>query len=106
VPDSVESGWAYDAANQLIGGGIRDNRFYAFDPIARHWQERVIAVVSDAVSEVGSVAYHALDYAPLDNVFIFLSDAGGGGADRTWAYRFAGAALFADGFESGDVSAW
>jgi hypothetical protein len=106
VPDSQESGWAYDTVNEIIGGGIRDNVFYAFDPITSHWESRDIEVISATETSVETLAFHAIDYAPGANAFIFLSTTTGGGADRTWAYRYAGASLFGDGFETGDTSAW
>jgi putative transposon-encoded protein len=41
-----------------------------------------------AGSSVGTLAFHALDYDPVDNVFIFITDSASG--RRTWAYRYGG----------------
>jgi uncharacterized repeat protein (TIGR01451 family) len=86
VPDSQESGWAYDARNQIIGGGIRDGIFFAFDPLDHSWTSRVIQVQAPG-EQVGTQAFHALDYDPVSNVFIFITEYSSG--RRTWAYRYA-----------------
>jgi hypothetical protein len=77
-PPSRESGFDYDSVNQIIGGGVANDRFYAYDPAAHSWTEKTIQGGSP-----GTVAFHALSYDPVNNVFIFLTQ-----ARRTWAYRF------------------
>jgi hypothetical protein len=82
-----ESGFAYDASNQIIGGGVTDGVFLAYDPTADTWITRAMEI--DPASEsaaIGTVAFHALSYDPVNNVFLFVSDNASG--RRTWAYRF------------------
>jgi uncharacterized repeat protein (TIGR01451 family) len=86
IPNSQESGWAYDTVNQIIGGGIRDGAFYAFNPLDGSWVSRVIQVQPPG-GQVGTQAFHALDYDPVTNVFIFITEYSSG--RRTWAYRYA-----------------
>ena len=38
APSGSETGYAYDAVNRVIGGGVADNRFYVFDPALKSWQ--------------------------------------------------------------------
>jgi hypothetical protein len=80
-PPSHEHGYDYDAANQTIGGGVTNSKFYAFDPAAKTWDEKTIQGGSP-----GSMAFHALGYDPVNNVFIFLDDDAFG--KHTWAYRY------------------
>jgi hypothetical protein len=76
-----EPGYAYDSVNQIIGGGVRDNIFYAFNPMTKSWTAKMIQGGTP-----GTQAYHAINYDPVNNVFVFLSVSG---ADRhTWAYRY------------------
>jgi hypothetical protein len=86
IPASQESGWAYDAANQIIGGGIQDGLFYAYSPLTNTWTSNVMQTDPPG-SSVGTLAFHALDYDPINNVFIFITD--GDSGRRTWAYRYA-----------------
>jgi hypothetical protein len=88
-PNAPETGWAYDAANRIIGGGITNGVFYAFDPLTRTWTSRAIQVQSSSGAVPRYVAFHALDYDPVNQVFLFLGTSGvDGPAERTWAYRF------------------
>jgi hypothetical protein len=77
-PPSNESGFDYDSRNQIIGGGVANSKFYAFDPKTKAWTEKTIQGGAP-----GSVAFHALAYSPVDNVFLFLTP-----ARHTWAYRY------------------
>ncbi|MFT3766132.1 MAG: hypothetical protein QM820_11545 [Minicystis sp.] len=87
APPSGESGWAYDSVNQVIGGGVADGVFYAFDPVSRAWTSKTMGVApADGGSPIGTIAFHALDYDPVDNAYIFLTDYASG--RRTWAYRY------------------
>lgn len=75
-------GFAYDNKNQIIGGGISGNRFYAFDPVANSWSSLAIATGNPNES-----SFHALGYDPINNVYIFINE--NGYYDRkTWAYRY------------------
>jgi hypothetical protein len=87
VPKLPETGFAYDSVNRIIGGGVRDGVFYAYDPLGRAWTARRMRAVP-ADRPIGSVAFHALDYDPVNNVFFFISDHESG--RRTWAYRYGG----------------
>jgi hypothetical protein len=80
----VDTGFAYDAVSRTIGGGVSGGKFYAFDPISRSWTCSVMAAEPRG-GAVGTLAFHCLDYDPVNNVFIFLSDLESGG--HTWAYR-------------------
>lgn len=75
-----EPGYDYDSANAIIGGGVHDNHFYAFDPATASWTEH--AIQGDAP---GTQAFHALGYDPVSNVFVFRSDSSTG--QHTWAFR-------------------
>lgn len=79
-----EPGYDYDAVNEVIGGGVHDNRFYAFDPATASWTEHAIQGAAP-----GSQAFHALGFDPVSNVFVFRSDAGTG--QHTWAFRLRNA---------------
>ena len=86
TPSSAETGWAYDAVNQIIGGGVNEGTFYAYDPATRTWTSRTIQ--PRAGGSIGTVAFHALDYDPVNNVYVFVTDKASG--RRTWVYRYAG----------------
>jgi hypothetical protein len=87
IPKLAETGFAYDAVNHIIGGGVSGDVFYAYDPVRKRWTSRVIGTLPPG-GRVGTVAFHAHAYDPVNNVFIFITDAESG--RRTWAYRYAG----------------
>ncbi|MFO7901014.1 MAG: hypothetical protein R6V58_18400 [Planctomycetota bacterium] len=72
-----EPGYAYDRRNKIIGGGVANNRFYAFDPRTRRWTSREVEG-----GKPGSMNFHAVAYDPVDGVFVFIA------RRRTWAYRY------------------
>ena len=82
-PPDGEVGYAYDSKNQIIGGAVVNNAFYAFDPATKTWSRAMI----DGGTP-GTMKFHAIGYDPVNNVFIFLA-ADRSGATRTWAYRYA-----------------
>ena len=89
--DNDEVGWAYDSVNKIIGGGVRDSKFYVFDPRVKAWavKNMIIDAPSGVVS--GTVAAHSLDYDPINNVFIYItgrSDTGSGWEKYTWTYKY------------------
>ncbi len=91
IPASGETGWAYDSVNRIIGGGIQNGQFFAYDPLAKTWTSTTIQKPSSAT--MGPVAYHCLDYDPVDNAFIFIAWEGDPDQvwwGRTWAYRYNG----------------
>jgi hypothetical protein len=81
APPALPIGYAYDPVNKLIGGGPIQNVFYAFDPASKSWASRPVKGGTP-----GSIAFHAIDYDPVNNVFIFITDHASG--KRTWAYRY------------------
>jgi hypothetical protein len=90
-PSSEETGYTYDSVNRIIGGGITNGVFYAYNPLTKTWTTRTMPVQSSAGATPGTTnAYHTVAYDPVDNVFIFLSS--GNQGLRTWAYRYAGGA--------------
>ena len=86
VPDSQESGWAYDSWNQVIGGGVSAGVFHAFDPLLARFTSHVMQRSAGSPA-VGTQAFHCLDFDPVDGVFLFLTEYDSGG--RMWAYRYA-----------------
>jgi hypothetical protein len=75
-----EPGYAYDETNHVIGGGVQDNVFYAFDPATKAWTSH-----SFNGGQPGTQAFHAIGYDAVDNVFVFVTDSSSG--RHTWAYR-------------------
>ena len=84
-PKLPETGFAYDARNRVIGGGVRDGQFNVFDPATQSWTTTTMQVEGGG-GKVGTQAYHALDYDPVGNVYIFISNAASG--YHVWAYRY------------------
>jgi hypothetical protein len=87
---SEESGFAYDSWNHVIGGGIQDGVFRAFDPLAARWSSATMQVQAGG-GPVGTQSFHALDFDPVDGVFLFLTGYDDG--SRMWAYRYGSATL-------------
>ena len=81
APPNTEIGYGYDSTNLIIGGGPVNNVFYAFDPATKAWTAQTVKGGAP-----GSVAFHALDYDSVNNVFVFVTDMASG--RRTWAYRY------------------
>jgi hypothetical protein len=96
-----ETGWAYDTANHIIGGGVTSGEFYAFDPQSKNWATRTMQIQG---SGTGPTCYfHCLEYDPVDNVFVFY------GTDyNIWAYCYKrGTAAVAErkiAFDKPDIS--
>jgi hypothetical protein len=85
---SEESGFAFDSWNNVIGGGVRDGIFRAFDPLTARWSSAVMQVQGPG-GPIGTQAFHALDFDPVDGVFLFLTGYDDG--SRMWAYRYGSA---------------
>jgi hypothetical protein len=85
VFDSGESGFAYDSANHVIGGGVADGVFHVFEPEPARWTALTMQVQGGG-GPVGTQAFHALDFDPVDGVFLFLTGYDSG--SRLWAYRY------------------
>jgi hypothetical protein len=49
APTTDEAGWAYDARNRVIGGGIKDGRFHTYDPLANRWTTSVMVPLPEVV---------------------------------------------------------
>ena len=77
--------FAYDAKNRIIGG-VKDGVFYAYDASTRTWTSQKMRTSSNDQAEIGNVAHHAIEYDPVNNVFVFVTDRASG--RRTWAYRY------------------
>lgn len=91
-PSLPETGFAYDAKNKVIGGGVYNNQFHIFNPISQVWAVKTIQV--EGGGSVGTQAFHALDYDPVANVYIFISDYNSG--FHVWAYRLGAGAVVTD----------
>lgn len=83
----VTEAWAYDAANHLIGGGVRGGRIFAFDPLAKRWHERRMKSSNPELA-IGTLDGKALAYDPVHGLYIFRTSYDSG--RRTWAYRWGG----------------
>ncbi len=89
APESSESGWVYDSVSQVIGGGVRDGMFYAYNPVNNTWQSRTMQIQSAlGTTSIGTQAFHSIGFDPVDGVFVFITNYGSG--SRVWAYRFGG----------------
>jgi hypothetical protein len=86
--DSEESGFAYDSWNHVIGGGVAGGVFQAFDPATARWTSAVMQVQGGGPA-IGAQAFHALEFDPVDGVFVFLTGYDSG--SRMWAYRYGSA---------------
>jgi hypothetical protein len=83
TPQTAETGWAYDTANKIIGGGVAKGVFYAYDPIQKTWDSASMQVQTGSASGITCYS-HCLDYDPVNRVFIML------GTDfHTWAYCYS-----------------
>jgi hypothetical protein len=85
VFDSEESGFAYDSWNEVIGGGVSNGVFHVFEPEEARWTALTMQVQAGG-GPVGTQAFHALDFDPVDGVFLFLTEYDSG--SRMWAYRY------------------
>jgi hypothetical protein len=75
----IEPGYVYDSINQIIGGGVSQNTFYAFNPLAKSWTAQRMQGGAP-----GNMAFHAIAYDDINNVYVFITE-----ARQTWAYRYA-----------------
>ncbi len=73
-----ECAFAYDSKNKVIGGGVKDNKFYVYDPAKNAWTAESIQG-----GRPGTMTFHCLVYDPVDNVYVFVA-----GKRTTWAYRW------------------
>lgn len=80
---SISSGWKYDAENQVIGGGIKNGRFYYFDPIAKTWGSVAIQIQVGG-SRITATAFHNIAYDHNKKVWVFIDDV----TKKTWVFRF------------------
>jgi len=80
IADAPSSGggtkFAYDSKNGLIGGGLWNGVFHAFDPTLRSWTAKTVAGPQ-------STAFMAMDYDPESNAYVMITP-----ERRTWAYRW------------------
>lgn len=78
---NTECGVAYDSVNHLIGTGPFNNRFFAFDPVTRNWVGKAIAGAAP-----GNIAFHCIDFDPVNGVYIFINSAANG--YHTFAFKW------------------
>lgn len=83
-PGETGHAWAYDPVHELIGGGVRAGRFFAFDPRREIWYN--VEIQSDSDQAVGTVNDYALAFDPVNGVYLWRSDRRSG--HRTWAFRW------------------
>lgn len=76
---------AYDSRNHVMGG-IVDNVFHYLDLDTYTWHSQDVTFRSADGKQIGTVFHHAIDYDPVDNVFVLV--AADDGQFRTWAFRF------------------
>jgi hypothetical protein len=71
--------FAYDPVSQIIGGGPLAGSFFAFDPKKREWKSKPTPGLG--------LAWMALEFDPVDNVFIFVTE-WNAGACHAYAFRW------------------
>lgn len=82
---------AYDSRNHIIGAFGEAGVFSALDLATDTWSTHEVVVDSaDPEVTLGQANSFAMDYDPVDNVFIFMGVEGS--QVRTWAYRYLGPA--------------
>lgn len=60
-----ETGWAYDSVNKIIGGGIYNNTFYAFDPVSSTM--KAVTMTSSSGNPIGNLMkMHTIDFDSVD----------------------------------------
>ncbi len=85
-----DDAWAYDAANDLIVGGVTDGWVFAFDPRTGNWyRQQAVVDADDPELRIGTVISKTLAYDPVDGVIVFRARASGQPI-HTWAYRWGG----------------
>lgn len=84
-PAHDEPGYAWNPRTQRIGGAVKDNRFFTFDPATATFSSSVIHTGDGGVAQVGTMQSHCMTYDDLNDVFYFLTTAADG--YHLWAYR-------------------
>jgi hypothetical protein len=83
TPQTEETGWAYDTMNRIIGGGVANGIFCAYDPVRKSLASQTMQAKTGSASGITCYS-HCLDYDPIDQVFIMY------GTDyHTWAYCYS-----------------
>ncbi len=81
------TGWAYDPRHEVFGGGVRDGRFFTFDPSTSTWSSEEMNVLNeDDAARPTQLVFHNLDYDPVNNVYYFITGTYSG--YHMWAYRY------------------
>jgi hypothetical protein len=75
-PPESECAFVWDPVNKVIAGGVKDNKFYMYDPAKNEWSSKEIQG-----AKPGTMTFHCLSYDPVDNVYIFIAGV------KTWAFR-------------------
>lgn len=83
---------AYDSRNRIIGAFGEAGVFSALDLATDTWSTHQVLVQSDDPDvELGGPRAFAMDYDPINNVFLYVGVANN--IIRTWAYRYLGPAI-------------
>ncbi len=82
-----QTGFAYNPDTGRFGGAVTDQTFYTFDPRNNRWQSFPIRLNSSVKAPLGDLAAAALDYDPVNKVYIFMATRHKGLDKRVWAYR-------------------
>ncbi len=85
-PDSSETGWAYDSKRHRICGALREGFMFCFDPETKAMSKHRVQGETDA-SPLTSIIFHTLQYDPINDVFVFLTEGKAPYTKRTAAWR-------------------
>lgn len=85
---SYDCGYDYDAANQLIVGGLANGKLYGFNPLGNSKGEWTEMEVPGAVHNT----FHCHAYSPQDNVHVIIG-LGTDNAKHTFVVRWGGGTL-------------
>ncbi|THB67498.1 MAG: hypothetical protein D6B27_04380 [Gammaproteobacteria bacterium] len=91
IPNFPHTAFAYDQANHLLGGGVSNGKFYAFRPETGEWLSKTIELENPDYQNSWSAQIldsHALDYDPINNIYVFVTTQSAITAQRTWIYRW------------------
>ena len=105
VPKSFGSHVSLEGQTLLVGAVSEDGQrgsAYLFSAATGSWQEVVKLVASDAAPQ-DLFGFHVEPYAGNAAIGAQWNDDHGSSSGSVYVFEFT---LFADGFESGDLSAW
>ena len=70
-PDASETGWAYDGRRGRICGGLHRGFMYCLNTMTNVWTS--YSIESGPEVNLERIAFHALQYDPINDAFIFLT---------------------------------